>query len=129
MTDQTIARSVRPDCDCAVESGSVHGETARLLASYPNFEEIHTVELAPALYEAARARFDADRRVRCWLGDSGSRFEQIFRELERNANPLYTEGLPPMDEIYACLARINPAFEISIDHAARPLSILVANAA
>src|SRR5579883_896929 len=83
MTDQTIARFVRRDCNCAVESGTFHGETTRLLASFPNFEEIHTVELAPPLYEAARARFDADGRIHCWLGDSGERFEEIFRELER----------------------------------------------
>lgn len=185
--EQPITRYVRSDCNVALESGTFHGGTTALLAGFPNFEQVHTVELAPALHEQAVERFRTTPRVTCWLGDSGKRFRQIlelvaetvedpkvfvycdghysggetargdkasplYDELETlvayrdlvgavliddiavsinidhpEANPLYVEGFPTMDEVHAYLERINPGFEIAIDHETRPLSLLVAN--
>lgn len=48
---------------------------------------------------------------------------------EPGGNPLYTEGWPDSEELNDLLADINPGFRIRVDHQARPLSILVADAA
>jgi hypothetical protein len=80
--EQPITQYIRTDCNAAVESGTFYGSTTALLAAFPNFRQVHTVELAPALYEQAAARFAGEPRVRCWLGDSGQRFAQIFDHIE-----------------------------------------------
>lgn len=52
-----------------VETGTLYGDTVAALRS--TFDQLHSIELSPELYEKASARFAGDAHIRLWLGDSG----------------------------------------------------------
>lgn len=56
--------------DVFVETGTFRGETVELVKDH--FREIHTVELSPEYYEAARSRFRAHANIDLVQGDSAA---------------------------------------------------------
>lgn len=66
-----------------VETGTFTGEM--VAAMRPHFETLISIEMAPAIHEAARARFAGDRAVRLLLGDSGSLLPDVVAALDHPA--------------------------------------------
>jgi hypothetical protein len=66
-----------------VETGTFTGEM--IAAMRPHFERLISIEMAPAIYEAARRRFAGDSRVELLLGDSGSLLPNVLAALDHAA--------------------------------------------
>jgi hypothetical protein len=66
-----------------VETGTFTGEM--VAAMRPHFERLISIEMAPALYEAAVRRFAGDARVQLRLGDSGSVLPEVLAALDHPA--------------------------------------------
>lgn len=66
-----------------VETGTFLGDTVWALAS--SFDEIHSIELDPALWEAARGRFAGRANVHLHQGDSGVILHSVLAGLSRPA--------------------------------------------
>jgi hypothetical protein len=66
-----------------VETGTFTGEM--VAAMLPHFDRLISIEMAPAIYEAARRRFEGDSRVRLLLGDSGSLLPGVLASLDHAA--------------------------------------------
>ncbi len=66
-----------------VEAGTFEGATAAWAAG--SFAEVITIEAAPALFAAARARLQAHPNVRCEEGDSRAVLRRVLPAIDRNA--------------------------------------------
>jgi hypothetical protein len=66
-----------------VETGTFTGEM--VAAMRPYFERLISIEMAPAIHDAAVRRFAGDERVQLWLGDSGSILPRVLAALEHPA--------------------------------------------
>jgi hypothetical protein len=66
-----------------VETGTFTGEM--VAAMRPHFQQIISIEMAPAIYETARRRFEGDSAVRLLLGDSGALLPQVVATLDHPA--------------------------------------------
>jgi len=66
-----------------VETGTFTGEM--IAAMRPYFEQVISIEMAPAIYEATRRRFDGDPRVQLLLGDSGTLLPRVVDTLDHPA--------------------------------------------
>lgn len=63
-----------------VETGTFRGESAEIAHSI--FDEVHTCELSPEHYEAARRKFAGNPSVHCHLGDSAKLLAEISQSLD-----------------------------------------------
>jgi len=71
-----------------IESGTYAGETTAVAA--PLFGEVHTIELAYKMAEAAKARFINDQNVTVYHGSSAEVFDDIIPKLnQKGANILF----------------------------------------
>jgi hypothetical protein len=66
-----------------IETGTFHGGT--VAAALPHFEQIYTVELDQALYEAARDRFAGEPKVTVIHGDSHTELSRLAAEIDAPA--------------------------------------------
>jgi hypothetical protein len=66
-----------------VETGTYKGSTA--LALHGSFDQIHTIELSPELYEANRQPLGRLPNVRTLLGNSADRLPEVVSALDRAA--------------------------------------------
>jgi hypothetical protein len=66
-----------------VETGTFTGEM--VAAMRPHFERVVSIEMAPAIYETARRRFEGDPRVQLLLGDSGAVLPGVVATLDHPA--------------------------------------------
>jgi hypothetical protein len=66
-----------------VETGTRYGDT--LAAVGGSFDEMHSIELSPALFEAARERFKYNPKIRLWLGDSAEELPKVLAALQSPA--------------------------------------------
>jgi hypothetical protein len=66
-----------------VESGTYLGGTVEFLLARTPAERLISVEIEPALYEAARARFAAEPRVELHHGDAVELIPRIVSELDQ----------------------------------------------
>lgn len=66
-----------------VETGTFNGDT--VAAMLGRFTTIHTVELSPELYRRAKKRFEHEKSVTLWKGDSGAVIQKILKKLKRPA--------------------------------------------
>lgn len=75
--------ALRYGCDVFVETGTFRGDTVQ--AMRPHFQEIHSIEVYPPLYERARSRFVNATNVHIYHGDSASVLRDVLRQVERRA--------------------------------------------
>lgn len=66
-----------------VETGTFTGEM--VAAMLPHFDRLISIEMAPAIHEEARRRFDGNSRVRLLLGDSGTLLPGVLAALDHPA--------------------------------------------
>lgn len=66
--------------DSLIETGTLNGECAYHASPY--FREIHTIELAPHLYERSCNRLKDCPNVRCYLGDSSKQLLPIIQQAQ-----------------------------------------------
>ncbi|MFO0624673.1 MAG: hypothetical protein U0325_03585 [Polyangiales bacterium] len=109
-----------------VEAGTFEGATAAWAAG--SFGEVITIEAAPALFAAARARLKAHPNVRCEEGDSRGVLRRLLPTLQRTAvfwldshwsgGETYgkTDECPVLDEI-ELIAAAGGAHAVLIDDA------------
>jgi len=67
-----------------VETGTYHGESVAL-ALQLGFSAIHTIEVDNDLFTSVRLKYQNDKRVRAYLGDSADNLEHIVRNLASSA--------------------------------------------
>ncbi len=63
-----------------VETGTFRGDMVQAMKA--NFAEIYSIELSDELYQAAAERFQLEKHIRIFHGDSGSILNQILPELK-----------------------------------------------
>lgn len=62
-----------------VETGTFRGDTTGFLARH--FDEVHTIEVVPALADLARERFSGKASIRVWDGDSPAVLRRILPDM------------------------------------------------
>lgn len=74
--EAVAAYAARFGCGTLIETGTYRGDM--IAATRAHFGTVHSVELAPALYEDARKRFAGDAGVHLHQGDSGALLGEIL---------------------------------------------------
>ena len=64
-----------------VETGTLYGDTLAAMRTF--FDQLHSVELDPRLYQQAVQRFTNDSRIRLWRGDSGSVLPRVLDGIDQ----------------------------------------------
>jgi len=67
-----------------VETGTYQGGTVEAVLDM-GFDEIHTIELAKHLYEAAAEKFKDNENVNCIFGDSIHKVPEVLEKLDTQA--------------------------------------------
>lgn len=65
-----------------VETGTSDGGTVEYLAR--DFNQLHTVEIAPSIYQKSKARLNEYTNITFWLGDSTAALPKILAETDGN---------------------------------------------
>lgn len=78
-----IETARRYQCKVLVETGTCIGEMIQ--GVLPHFEEIHSIELSPALAAQCRLRFAGYTHVHLHEGDSGQLLKHVLRSVRQRA--------------------------------------------
>lgn len=63
-----------------IETGTFKGDS--IASVRPLFEELHSCELSPELYQAAKVRFEGDSSIHCHLGSSPDILRGLAKEIK-----------------------------------------------
>lgn len=66
-----------------IETGTFHGDTVASMIGL--FTVIHSIELSPQLFKKAKVRFEKEKSVTLWQGDSGKILPKILKTLKSPA--------------------------------------------
>jgi hypothetical protein len=69
------------DCDVAVETGTLFGDSALKLSRY--FSRVYTIEINRGLFEKASARFQNNDRIRVLFGDSKLVLRDLVKDIHQ----------------------------------------------
>lgn len=73
-----------------IETGTANGDTPAALVE--DFDQLYTIEVGMAAFEAAQKRFRGEPKVLCLFGDSAKVLPQVLKQVDDTPALLWVDG-------------------------------------